>query len=925
MHKLLLLATFGIFFAISATAQDFGWAVNMGGPNLESALSTAVDEFGNIYMTGYFNATADFDPGPEVANLTTIGSADAFVVKMSPEGRLLWARQIGGDQADQGNEIRIDARGYVIVTGIFSDTVDFDPGPGQHNLTAAGDYDAFILKLDPDGNFYWVNQIGSTEYDTSSGLAVDAQGNIFVCGSYRGTVDFDPGSPVLELSSAGESDVYILKMDWKGTLIWARSIGGTKVETADGLAISSDGFVYTMGVFRSTADMDPGAGTANLNTIGNYANLFVQKMDGAGNYVWAKQVGGSYFQFGSDIEVNAAGNLFVTGTFAETADFDPGPGDASLTAVGYDTFIWSLDASGNFQWVRHIKGNGNLTDSGESLSVDAQGDIYVCGEFLLTADFNPGPAVFNLTSAGSEDGFIMKIDAAGTLLWARKMGGTGQDQARSVQVDPFGNIYTVGSFYNTVDFNPLLAVNNLVSNGTGDIFVQKLTQNRNFSGRVVNDLNFNGLADAGEPGLAQILLAVPSDEIYATTDSLGYYRIYSDIVDDSLFVVKHRPYWIVTPEFAIPDTMETPMNFTVGIPNFKDLCLVAVNVTRFRPGFNTEVILQVANVGTLPVDSARLDLLVVGQATPAPLEYVSSTPEAFLVSEDHYSWQIGPLAPDATVSIRLILRTPAGTPISTPLTFSSSVGPEDDAYIENNFSRFTTNVVGSFDPNDKQVSPVSLLPAQLDTSTLLYFIRFQNTGNFPAEFVTIRDTMPEELNLATLQILGGSHPFTWRVYNERVLEFRFDPIVLPDSLSDEPGSHGFVAFQAKPRTDLAPGDSIVNSAGIYFDYNAPVITPPAVFRVATLPVGIYHPAVASLDFSLMPNPGTKGRGVMLDLPENLKNDTRIEVYDANGRMQYTLHCPAGRQRCLLPDLSAGVYMVQVTSGTSRGAKVLVIH
>lgn len=927
MYRLLLLACFGIFFTIPATAQDFGWALGLGGTSLETPESVALDEFGNIYITGTFNLTADLDPGPGVLNVTSAGMSDLFVVKLNPEGRLLWARHISGPDAEVANVIRVDARGYVVLAGLFSGIVDFDPGQEEHILTATGSYDAFILKLDPEGRFDWVNQMGGANSESIRGLAIDPRGNIYTCGAYTGTGDFDPGSNVLELTSAGESDVFITKMDWKGTLEWARSIGGANAESVDDVTVDAQGSVYTMGVFRHIADMDPGPGTANLNVMGGvYANMFVQKMDASGQYVWAKQVTGSYFQFGSEIKTDGTDNLYISGTFSETADFDPGPGTASLTANGYDPFILNLDLDGKLVWARHITGNGNITEEAQSVCFDNEGAVYVCGTFSQTADFNPGPGVFNMTAAsGSEDAFLMKLDSAGNMVWARRTGSTGTDGAVSLQIDPYGNLFMLGSFVGTVDFNPLAPVNNLAAAGFVDIFLLNMTQNWNFSGTVFHDANENGTRDTDEPGLPNVLISVPEAGLYATTDDAGQYRIYSDIIDDTVKAAVNKPLWMVSPAFAIPDSMETPMDFGAVYPLFHDLCLVAVNSTRFRPGFATDVQVFVTNVGTLPVDSAKVDLLLVTQTTPLPLEFVSGDPTPTVEADNHFSWIIDSLAPGQSTWFRLTFRTPVNTPINTPVVFSASIGPEDDANFENNFSRYTDQVVNSFDPNDKQVAPDMLMQEQLDTSALQYVIRFQNTGNYPASFVVIRDTLPAQLDLSTLQIQGASHPFTWRIYNGRILEFRFDPIDLPDSISNEPKSHGFAVFQAKPHTGLAPGDSIMNSAGIYFDYNAPVITPPAVFRVASLPVGVHHPAIASLDFSLMPNPGTQGRAVMLNLPERLKNDARVEVYDANGRIQQAVHCPAGQQRCFLPELSAGVYMVQVISGTSRGAKVLVIH
>lgn len=926
MNKLLFLTAFTLFFSPFTNAQDFGWAHSFGSANADVAISTYGDEFGNIFVTGYFSGTVDFDPGPDVVNLTAAGSVDVFVIKLNPEGELIWARRIGGTGTDYGNSIVVDARGYAIIAGFFVNTVDFDPGSGTANMVSVDTTDAFVLKLDPNGKFDWVRQFGGPDRQAAGNVTTDARGNVYVCGTYRGTVDFDPGAGTQEMTPVGGGDVFILKLDWKGNLTWAKSIGGTNNDTEDDLIVDADGFVYTVGEFRGTVDFDPGPGTANLNMIGTYSNTFVQKLDSDGNYVWAKQIGGNHFQYGNEIKISPLGDLLITGSFDGTTDFDPGPETFNLTANTYDIYVLSLTNDGNFNWVRHIVGTGNITDTGESLAIDKNGSIYVCGNFLLSADFNPGSAVHYLTAAGSEDGFLLKLDPAGNFVYARKMGGQYQDQARCLYLDPNGNIYTVGSFWGTADFNPLAEVNNLVSNGGPDIFIQKLIDEWNFVGRVFQDLNANGVLDTDEWGLPNVLVAVPDEELAATTDSAGWYHIYSNIVADSVHLVKARPYWTAAPEFVIADSMQTPMNFAVTIPELPDLCLAAVNVTPFRPGFTTEVRLQIVNTGTVRIDSAMLQLLVVTNEPPGPLEFVSGNPAPEVVSNDHYTWQIGPLDPFQMTNITLILRTLADTPLGTPLTLSAAVGPENDVYLANNASRTVAQVVGSFDPNDKQVSPAALLPEQLDTSTLQYVIRFQNTGNYPAEFVVIRDTLPQGLDLATLQVFGASHPFTWRIYDERVLEFRFDPIVLPDSISDEPGSHGFVVFQIKPRAGLVAGDSIPNAAGIYFDYNAPVITPAAVFKVTDNSSGTSFTEIPALDFGLNPNPASSNGSVNLELPSDAaRNDAFIGIYDQQGRVLRQMRVPAGQRQVYLSELPAGVCVVRVGVGGVWGWKILVVR
>jgi hypothetical protein len=191
---------------------DFVWAKQMGGTDYDVGQGIAVDMAGNVYTTGYFQGTADFDPGPGSFNLTSTGNEDIFVSKLDSAGNLVWAKQMGGTSGDAGQDIAVDAAGNVYTTGFFYSTVDFDPGPGTFNLTSTGDTDIFVSKLDSAGNFVWAKQMGGTDPDAGYDIAVDAAGNVYTTGYFWGTADFDPGPGSFNLTSAGFSDIFVSKL-----------------------------------------------------------------------------------------------------------------------------------------------------------------------------------------------------------------------------------------------------------------------------------------------------------------------------------------------------------------------------------------------------------------------------------------------------------------------------------------------------------------------------------------------------------------------------------------------------------------------------------------------------------------------------------------------------------------------------------------
>jgi hypothetical protein len=257
-------------------------------------------------------------------------------------------------------------------------------------------------------------------------------------------------------------------------------MGGERNDYGYGIAADSAGNVYATGFFYDTADFDPGEGTFNLTSTGYSSDIFVQKLDARGTLVWARGMGGTGTDEGNDIAVDRAGNVYTTGFFPGTADFDPGEETFNLTGAGGsdDIFAQKLDARGNLVWARSMGGTGY--DSSNGSAVDGAGNLYTTGTFQGTADFDPGTGTMDLTSAGKNDIFVQKLDASGTLVWARSMGGNGYGGSNGIAVDGAGNVHTTGFFRETVDFDPGEGTFDITSAGySSDIFVQKLDASGN--------------------------------------------------------------------------------------------------------------------------------------------------------------------------------------------------------------------------------------------------------------------------------------------------------------------------------------------------------------------------------------------------------------------------------------------------------------
>ncbi len=460
--------------SVLSQVPSFNWANKIGasaGSDVGVAIKT--DLAGNVYTAGTFSGTVDFDPGAASFNLTSAGGLDIFIVKFDPSGNFVWAKQVGGTSNDFVASLVLDATGSIYTAGYFFNTVDFDPGTGNSDLTAAGSSDGFISKLDPSGNFVWAKQVGGVNSDRIE--AMDLHGSsIAFLGTFFITGDFDPGPGTATLTSAGAEEVFVVSLDLNGILNWAGKLGGIGSDQGRAISIDATGNVYAAGIFNGTSDFDPGTGASNLTASGTF-DTFVTKLTSAGNFAWAKRIGGTGITTPLITYSDVPGFVHVSGTFDLTTDVDPGVPSVDLTSNGNtDVFLVLLDANGNYVWSKTWGGTG--FDISYGFATDVAGNLFINGSFQNTVDFDPGTGVANLSSlSGSTDIYISKLDGSGNYLWAGRIGGSNIDGARALTIDVSGNIFTTGFFRSTADMDPGSGTFNLTSGGgTEDVFIQKL-------------------------------------------------------------------------------------------------------------------------------------------------------------------------------------------------------------------------------------------------------------------------------------------------------------------------------------------------------------------------------------------------------------------------------------------------------------------
>jgi len=469
----------------TARAATFSYADRFGGTGFDSGDGVAFDGFGNAYVVGYFEGTVDFDPGAGTANLTSAGDRDIFAVKLNPTGGLVWARQFGSIGEDRARSVAVDGLGNVYVAGDFHGVVDFDPGPSVFNLVAWElAFDAFLVRLSTNGNFIWARQFGSNDEDHAIAVATDQGANAYLIGSFRLTVDFDPGPGTALLESEGGYDAFVVKLGQAGDFNWAARFGGTDSDFHDygvGIAVDGAGNVYATGAFWGTTDFDPGPGTFLLTCSGDLDG-FIVKLNGAdGGLIWAGAICGTGAEtFVNSVAVDGVGNVYATGTFHGGADLDPGAGTLMFTSNGsYDGFATKWNASGGLVWARQF--GGIDFDGAADIALDQSANVYLTGEFRGMVDFDPGPGALNVTSLGTQDAFAVKLDTGGGLVWARQFGG-GSSQASGSEIavnhvgSHSGSVYLAGSFFGSIDFDPGAGTVGQTSAGNNDAFAMKLAQ-----------------------------------------------------------------------------------------------------------------------------------------------------------------------------------------------------------------------------------------------------------------------------------------------------------------------------------------------------------------------------------------------------------------------------------------------------------------
>lgn len=441
---------------------NYEWTVAGGSAGIDDGKGVTTDNAKNVYAVGTFTGSVDFDPGVGDSTLTATGTGSGYVAKYDANGNFLWVIQISGSVIATCNSICSDLSNNIYVIGEINGTSDdFDPDSGVVTITSVGQRDVYVAKYTSSGQFVWLQQFGGTLNEYARKIKAGKNDELVITCNFEGTVDFDPGAGVNNVTSAGSSDVFIARLGTDGVLDWVKTIGNINANQGPSIGIDGKGGIYSVGSFSGTLDTDPDITATNfLSATGNSSDGVIIKLDSNGIFQWSHNISSNSAAIINDVQPDGDNNLYLTGWFSGFADFDPSAALDTMTNIsGIDVFFWKMDYNGNHVWVKRAGNAMPEFYDGRSVKMDKNGNPFVLGIFEGTADFDPGVGTSNESSLGDFDIFVWGLDANGNFTFSKSVGGTGKEVSSDLHIDNANNLYFTGFFTAQVDFNPWAGTN----------------------------------------------------------------------------------------------------------------------------------------------------------------------------------------------------------------------------------------------------------------------------------------------------------------------------------------------------------------------------------------------------------------------------------------------------------------------------------
>jgi hypothetical protein len=453
----LILILINSSFVLTAQTPNWKWAITTGDQANDFAKDVTTDAAGNVYMTGMFTSSI-IDFGGIKLTKSTGSYFNIYVAKYNASGSVIWAKNFGAAGYEESWGIATDSSGNVYITGIFtSPSITF----GAFTLTnSAANYDGvFVVKLDTNGNVLWAEKgIGTALDKESNDIAVDPLGNITITGytSY-GTLNFDGAF----INNTNNGNLYVVKFDTNGNVLWSKSQAATSQNRADGVATDAEGNIYITGFYTSSI--------YNLPTSSG-RNAFLVKFSSAGDFLWAVSSSTSNNDtYGFDVHATSSGKVIITGSFSNsTVTFGTVTLTNAVTNGNPDIYIAQYDASGTLEWAK--SGSGSSYDRGFKVTSDAMGSVYLTG-FFESPTIKFGSITLTKATNVTQSGYVTKYNTTGNEVWAIKIdrisaGSTSPNGG--LATDASGNVILAGYCSDNVVFGSITIPD-------GGIFLAKLS------------------------------------------------------------------------------------------------------------------------------------------------------------------------------------------------------------------------------------------------------------------------------------------------------------------------------------------------------------------------------------------------------------------------------------------------------------------
>ncbi len=712
------------------------------------------------------------DGGFIIAGTTDImDSSEVWIMKFNVTGALEWDRTYGGTGHDVAYKIIETSDGsYVFVATSTSSDGDVTVNKGV--------YDVWVSKLSPTGDIVWQRTFGGSREDRPVNLAETFDGGI-VFASITSSTDGDVVG-----KTGVDPDIWVVKLNSTGSeIVWQKLYGGSSIETFSDFRYTSDGG-FICGGSSISKDRDFKDSITNAN--------FLVKLDGDGNKIFAKKIVGTELHMGNTVLPAIDGGFFMAGSY------------------GRGAYIAKMDATGSLVWNNHY-----------NIPLDTAQRIYeLCYSPDSTNLFFIGESVPFSAIPGRS--WIGEVAAAnGNLNWYNVFPNSGSTFLADMIIHSDGFPLMAGSVRARLD---------PIRYASPDVLLLKFGATNRLKGTLFFDSNKNGVKDAGEYNFNDAIIKTQKDS--DVRSSLPFNGSFTLDVDTGSYVTSAQP---LSPYYsAVPATKNSAFSTYSNIDSFsfaiqpipgkRDLTINIIPLTVARPGFNMPCRLYYKNNGTDTIPAGEIVLV-----KDPRLNFLSASPAQFSINGDTVKWSYSNLKPLDTASILInlqVLPPPSVNINDTLFSFAAITPVEGDLTPSDDTTILNQTVFGSYDPNDKSENLAGKISEQqvANNAYINYLIRFQNTGTDTAFNIVIRDTLDDKLDWSSLQMVAASHPYQLNIKSQNQLVWSFNDIQLVDSFSNEPGSHGFIAFRVKPKSSLIPGDIIRNTASIYFDYNLPIET-----------------------------------------------------------------------------------------------------